>query len=433
MERNWLIRTSQNQILGPVAKQKLLEFIQKGALGLTDEVTSGNGYWFQLREKELVEKYLYGDLPQGYNPISESKSVLAKREKPDSTSSINFSPANKTQSTKVDPAQIASPKSEDLEFPDVTLVGKMMPDLSSLKSTPAPKAKQDEAKLPNNDDLEFPDISLIKSVVNNSSTQQQGTSVEATQFISMAIPKPPPPTKSVEVKAPVAKPVVDDEIHYPADDDLEFPDLDSVKPEPTVLTSPKIEKGKVDLNHQYTRTVALDNQQKESDLPKVLGAKVNEQKNDESESENDDWEFDVKVTETPSTKSTQLSEVETEVDIPVTKEDKKVKASGHNDFAFDETEEDDSLKSKKSERAGANKQAPEEKKLLFERKVKTAKSPASLRDPEREMLAKKTQHIGEPLKKRNDNYLFFILIIIVLIIVAVFFYFKEILNKPLPV
>ena len=48
MERNWLIRTTQNQILGPVAKAKLLEFLQKGALGLNDEVSSGNGYWFSL-------------------------------------------------------------------------------------------------------------------------------------------------------------------------------------------------------------------------------------------------------------------------------------------------------------------------------------------------------------------------------------------------
>src|SRR5690349_5462118 len=94
MDRNWLIRTSQNQILGPVAKQKLLEFIQKGALGMMDEVTSGNGYWFSLKEKELVEKYLHGDLPQGYNPISESRSVVSRKDNPDKTTSINTAPVN---------------------------------------------------------------------------------------------------------------------------------------------------------------------------------------------------------------------------------------------------------------------------------------------------------------------------------------------------
>ena len=429
MERNWLIRTSQNQILGPVAKQKLLEFIQKGALGLTDEVTSGNGYWFQLREKELVEKYLYGDLPQGYNPISESKSVLAKREKPDNTSSINFSPANKTQSTKVDPANLASPKSEDLEFPDVTLIGKM-PDLSSLKSPTPTSAKQDEVKLPNNDDLEFPDIGLIQTNVRQSTNHSQGTAVESTQFISMAIPKPPPPRE--ETKAPVSISTTDDEIHYPADDDLEFPEIDSKKSESTMLTSPKVEKGKVDLNHQYTRTVALDNQQMQTDLPKVLGESSGANvKNGEHE---DDWEFDVNVTDVPTQKAVTPSQVVTEVDVPHVTEDKKAKpSSSSGDFEFDDIGESETPKTKKVEKGISSKQAPEEKKLLFERKVKTSKTPASQRDPEREIQAKKTQHIGEPLKKRNDNYLFFILIIIILIIVAVFFYFKEILNKPLPV
>ena len=52
--------------------------------------------WFWLKEKDLVDKYLYGDVPQSYNPISESKSVLSKRENPDKTMSLNATPANKT-------------------------------------------------------------------------------------------------------------------------------------------------------------------------------------------------------------------------------------------------------------------------------------------------------------------------------------------------
>jgi len=80
MERNWLIRTTQNQILGPVSKAKVLEFLQKGALGPGDEVCSGNGYWFYIKEKDLVDKYLHGDVPQGYNPISESISVLLEEK-----------------------------------------------------------------------------------------------------------------------------------------------------------------------------------------------------------------------------------------------------------------------------------------------------------------------------------------------------------------
>ena len=423
MERNWLIRTSQNQILGPVAKQKLLEFIQKGALGLTDEVTSGNGYWFQLREKDLVEKYLYGDLPQGYNPISESKSVLAIRENPETTSSINFSPANKTQPAKIDPINLVIPKAEDLEFPDISSI-EINQEVSSVKLSTVLKVKHDEVKLPANDDLEFPDIEIIQNSVSTSSSQPLNTSVEATQFISIAIPKVQP-TK-MEMKAS-SSPSVDIEAHYPKEDDLEFPDVNITNLESTMMTSPKIEKGKVDLSHQYTRTVALDNQQKQTELPKVLGEIA------QADTADEEWEFDVQVTQKTTSLLNGSDKEERTNDEFFAKKDIKRKFISQADIEFADSAEVEPLKPKKNEKIPVSKEIPEEKKLLFERKVKSSKSPATMRDPDREIQAKKTQNIGEPLKKRNDNYLFFILIIIFLIIVAVFFYFKEILNKPLPV
>ncbi|MDO9181812.1 MAG: hypothetical protein Q7U04_05360, partial [Bacteriovorax sp.] len=161
MERNWLIRTTQKQILGPVAKSKVLEFLDKGALGLNDEVSSGNGYWFSLKEKDLVEKYLLGDVPQTYNPISESISVLSKRENPDKTTSLNATPINKTQVLKVG-AMLAGilPNESDLEFPDITIVNT---SASTLLYAP-----NSELKMPTTDDLEFPDISMIKKSINDS-------------------------------------------------------------------------------------------------------------------------------------------------------------------------------------------------------------------------------------------------------------------------
>ena len=175
MERNWLIRTSQNQILGPVAKQKLLEFVQKGALGMLDEVSSGNGYWFSLKEKELAEKYLYGDLPQGYNPISEARSVLSKKENPDKTTSINSAPANNTtpvadhtsnnitQIIKLDFESLnaSTPKASDLELPILEAAVEKTPIVTAAVAG-------DPTKLPNQDDLEFPDVDLISSSVSAS-------------------------------------------------------------------------------------------------------------------------------------------------------------------------------------------------------------------------------------------------------------------------
>ncbi len=372
MERNWLIRTAQNQILGPVAKQKLLEFIQKGALGLMDEVSSGNGYWFALKEKDLVEKYLYGDLPQSYNPISESKSVLSKRENPDKTTSINTAPANKTQLIKSTPGEGVAPSADDLEFPDLTFV----------RTVPIIAAKDDGVKLPDDSDLEFPDMAMVASTVAHSFKESSGPQMQAEVALA-AKPMPVPksePLKSVSAQSSHSS----EEVVFPNEDDLAFPDMVSDK------TSTKVEKGKVDLDQQYTRTVALDQNQRQNVF---------------EEDEGEDLHF-----------SLTLDVPQEEPIVPIIEE---------------EIHQDPSPKIQPLSKK--DRQPPEERKLLYERKPKSSKSGAAQRDPYRELAHKDKDGNLEPIKRRNDNYLFFILVIIILIIVAVFFYFKEILNKPLPV
>lgn len=80
MGKNWLIRTKSNHILGPVSKEKVLELYQNGSIKPDDEICSGNGYWFFIRESELVQKYLIGRESQAFNPISEAKDVLTSNE-----------------------------------------------------------------------------------------------------------------------------------------------------------------------------------------------------------------------------------------------------------------------------------------------------------------------------------------------------------------
>ncbi len=70
--KNWLIRTRTNFILGPVSREKLLELIESGSLTEEDELCSGNGYWFYVREKKLLQHYLFENNPQEYNPVSEA-------------------------------------------------------------------------------------------------------------------------------------------------------------------------------------------------------------------------------------------------------------------------------------------------------------------------------------------------------------------------
>jgi hypothetical protein len=79
MSKNWLIRTKSNHILGPITKDKMIELFNNGSVKPDDEVCAGNGFWFFVREEELVEKYVFGDSVQTFNPMSEAKDVLVAK------------------------------------------------------------------------------------------------------------------------------------------------------------------------------------------------------------------------------------------------------------------------------------------------------------------------------------------------------------------
>lgn len=117
MEKNWLIRTKSNHILGPISKEKVLELFHNGSIKGDDEVCTGNGYWFFIREEELVERYLLGDEVQGFNPMSEAKDVLT-----------------------LAPNKIPTERTRD----DITLIGSL--DLQALK--PATEAAPAVKKTP---------------------------------------------------------------------------------------------------------------------------------------------------------------------------------------------------------------------------------------------------------------------------------------------
>ncbi len=102
MKKNWLIRTKNNHILGPVSKDKIKDLIANGSIKGDDEICSGNGYWFYIREEDLVTKYVLGDEPQGFNPVQEA--CVAEI--------ISLSPIESTEEENKLPSQ------EDLEYPD---------------------------------------------------------------------------------------------------------------------------------------------------------------------------------------------------------------------------------------------------------------------------------------------------------------------------
>ncbi|WPU66138.1 hypothetical protein [Peredibacter starrii] len=122
MDKNWLIRTKSNHILGPISKEKVLELYKNGSIKPDDEVCSGNGFWFFIREEEMVTKYLNGNEVQTFNPISEAKDVLTHGQTPGPETDditlvggINLSMLNKEE-TAVPPVPDLPPPAHKSQF-----------------------------------------------------------------------------------------------------------------------------------------------------------------------------------------------------------------------------------------------------------------------------------------------------------------------------
>ena len=92
MDKSWLIRTQRNKLLGPVTKDQLIDFITKGSLKPDDEICSGNGYWFYIRENQLVDKFITREETQPFNPISEAKDILSAKKGIDLDEALLSSP-----------------------------------------------------------------------------------------------------------------------------------------------------------------------------------------------------------------------------------------------------------------------------------------------------------------------------------------------------
>lgn len=129
MAKNWLIRTKTNHILGPISKEKVLELLQNGSIRDDDEVCTGNGFWFFIREDDMVSRFLLGREQQNFNPISEAKDVLTF-----------------PQQTQVEEEDITMVGGFDLKRlnemtpPSGTYVSTM--PTNETKSTPAPESKK---------------------------------------------------------------------------------------------------------------------------------------------------------------------------------------------------------------------------------------------------------------------------------------------------
>lgn len=157
MAKNWLIRTKSNHILGPISKEKVQELYRNSSIKADDEICSGNGFWFFIREEEMVTKFLTGNEVQGFNPISEAKDVLIahpSKSKPDITKDdITVIKGISLSSIKGDipkEALVSEPKVEEEPQPTPAPVKK-----KSSSSTPKVKEEKPRKPLPKQSYLRY--------------------------------------------------------------------------------------------------------------------------------------------------------------------------------------------------------------------------------------------------------------------------------------
>ena len=376
MERNWLIRTTQFQILGPISKDKVVEFYKKGALGPDDELCSGNGYWFSIKEKDLVEKYLIGDIPQGFNPISEAPTVLAAKKKSEHTSTLNRS--IKAES----PAQDASDSQSNAT---------QVINLKDLKNSEPPVPKE-EIKVPKNDDLDYPDMGSVKVPKNDDLDYPDMGALKVPKSDDLDYPsvnqvssKASEPVKK-EATAPKYKmqsaedilPEKMEPVHLPKEEDLAYPDLTPVKNQKDF----KVE-----------------------DIKAESGLKLAEKKEAPPLDEATKTQF--MATSPGSAKAVLVPSQPAKAEIA-------------------------KPELPKPETKQLQVKPQDERKLLVERKKASVKE-SSTQEISRKDLKKSNKENSTSIPKRNDTYFFLIVALLVIIILGVLFYYREILNKPLPV
>lgn len=199
--KNWLIRTKNKQILGPATKQKVIELIEKGSITGHDEISCGNGYWFWVKEKDLLERYLYGDFPQTFNPISEANDVLTAKTSPDGITASFIESPQKAKSKVEDHLGNYLPSDNDLEYPDL-----------------------EEDLFPEGEDEDYPDIDFIADPDAKQSVEELVDNFDEDTNIldNNTVPK----LKNFSQEKTEANDLLDkkENFLFPTDDDLEYPD-----------------------------------------------------------------------------------------------------------------------------------------------------------------------------------------------------------------
>lgn len=218
MSNRWLIRTNNNQILGPVSREKVLKLIKDKLLKGDDELSAGNSYWFGVREHDLVQKFLIEDVHPGANPISEavdtisppkgSTSVFKIEELKNDGSSPNQAPPSTPESNDT-----CFPSDQDLEYPSIPGAPQVSEKVGTEISSEEPELYPEDA------DLEYPSVEMSGDPLTPIEEPTASSAHENTDT--------PVRSESERPNLSLVEEADPDEPVMPDDSDLEYPDMPS--------------------------------------------------------------------------------------------------------------------------------------------------------------------------------------------------------------
>ena len=140
MKKNWLIRTKEHEIIGPVSQDKVLSLLEENKLLDEDELCQGNSFWFYVKEKNFLMEFL------GLDNLEEDNN-----EQNDFVLESNSGDEKKLESQE----SVSSQKVEE-DLPDVENPGKsseetkISVDIDSVKVLENEEVLGDKFKLPDN-------------------------------------------------------------------------------------------------------------------------------------------------------------------------------------------------------------------------------------------------------------------------------------------
>lgn len=396
----WLIRTKQNKILGPVTKQKVIELVQSSSLTGEDEICMGNGFWFWVKEEALVDKYLFGDAKQPFNPVCEAKTLYSFKDL------NNESPIVSKEQKNVE--EVTETQSSD----DVTKVITNF-DIPKKQEVELDKSENSETEIyPETEDLDYPEIEeRTSSSLPSDDPSEISLDLGSGPVLNLDAPASKPLINKVEKKQEEVVTVSDEECVLPADDDLAYPDMES----------DDVFEASVDLDSEpesldKISDISIDESaDKISEITKKLDEKIN--RLDEDNSGSMEFQVDIPEESVEESEENKIDIADLDQNIVELEATKQGKAK-----ALDEDDLHAILKEEKNN--GRKKKGDEPKN--------SRPSSEELTPPKKKKKKKKKKVVEAPpeLTKRNDRiYLYVFALILSMILYGVFYYYTEILGK----